>query len=308
MICDPVSANRKAKMAKRGGKGKGKSPKGRGMNGSDENMDDGRSEGAWDSRSEFSDASSTFTADNGDLESTAFEDETDAGGSGAIGVDVYTDVEEKLAEAIELMEEKRASTRASGISKIVRILKRRVCDDGVLDKRRETLMSAIVGGLKHKPKSGEAVALCKLLSLAVITFGPGDGADVEFAEDVMPVLVRKAREFRKPEVAAAALRTLAMCAFVVSTEDADTEKCIDLFVEVFTGARQPAPFAAIIAALQAWGLLMTTMPLESAFVPNVPRFAAPRSRESRRARGSRRESCAFVRLEVEQAGCYVDRG
>jgi len=260
------------------------------------------SDGDDETASQFSETSTAYSVESGGNNGNAYggggELDSMVGGvgdeEGSDEIDVYTDVETKLAEAIELLSEKRASTRATGIASLIKILRRRVCDDGVLDKRRETLMADLLSCLRHKPKAGEAVALCKLLSLIIITFGPEEGAGEEFAADILPLLVRKAREFRKPEMSAAALRSLALGAFVVITEDSDAAKCLDLFEEVIVGSRKPAPFVSVIAALQGWGLLMSTMRTEDVFRQSVLRFAALLSHDNLDVRAAAGENIAML--------------
>eukprot|EP01114_Cavostelium_apophysatum_P013516 TRINITY_DN3290_c0_g1_i1.p1 TRINITY_DN3290_c0_g1~~TRINITY_DN3290_c0_g1_i1.p1 ORF type:complete len:398 (-),score=113.93 TRINITY_DN3290_c0_g1_i1:36-1229(-) len=191
--------------------------------------------------------------------------------------------QEKLAQSrratfednIELLSEKRSSTREEALDAIVKELRYHYEPD-FLEKRKMTLLDAIKRGIK-RGNLKETQLSATALSLIAITLG-ADSEEIH--RDFAPILEEIVQKPGDADVFRAVAATYALLCFVGNMDEAVTLKSAEILHNVFSlqhnenSAAREAVYdkdEAIEAAIKGWSLLLTTVSKRHIFdfvVPN----------------------------------------
>jgi len=169
-----------------------------------------------------------------------------------------------LDDTVELLGEKRSSTREGALSTLIRELKMNYNPE-FMDKRKLTISEALKRALK-KGTIKEQILAAQLIALIAVTVG-ADSEDVykEFASTMIELINKPPNE----EVQSAIIESLAMLCFVCNTDEAGTLDILGLFVSI---CNQKASVLATDAALRGCCLLLTTVPRRYAYDNIIPDY------------------------------------
>ncbi|KAI1315188.1 Interferon- developmental regulator 2 [Mortierella claussenii] len=165
--------------------------------------------------------------------------------------------EAQLKDAIEELNEKRASTREEALSKLQTIMSQRFTAD-VLDTQRDDLMDSLKKSIK-KGGTRECVLAANVISLVFITIGEDDE---KMFTDLAPLLKYTITNHEQTEVKAACIHALGTACFISSTPQPSHLPTYDLLgffseIAVSSGASANAPqnSETLAAALEAFSVL-----------------------------------------------------
>jgi len=169
-----------------------------------------------------------------------------------------------LDDTVELLGEKRSSTREGALSTLIRDLKMNYNPE-FMDKKKVTISEALKRALKKGTLKEQTLA-CELISLISLTLG-ADSEDLykEFA-DTMIELINKPPN---GEVQSALIDSLSILCFVSNSDEAVTLEIMELFASVFN---QKADVLASDAAMRGYCLLLTTLGKQYAYDNIIPDY------------------------------------
>ena len=158
--------------------------------------------GAWGDNSSIA-SDDSFDWNDGDSKPKVFITED--------GTEVIIDNSSMFAEQIELLSEKRTSTREVALSRLVKLLTRNVAVDCV-ESRLETTLEAVLtcvrkGGAKESPLAA------RVLGLIALTIGPDRQAVFESMRKVLEKIVLKGKAYQQIGAAVA----LSLSCFLLSS-------------------------------------------------------------------------------------------
>ncbi|CAM9268742.1 unnamed protein product [Chrysoparadoxa australica] len=160
-----------------------------------------------------------------------------------------------LVEALDMMTEKRSSTRLSGLKKLKEAMQS--CSElELVHSQADTCVDLLVRMLKAKDSEAEAAA--EALGTLCVCLGPDE--DERFNLMYTPLCSIITRH-KSPAVRVTALQALSIGCFICSTSDDRTEETLDLLMNVLARRSEGNPVSDDLcaAALQGWGLLATTI-------------------------------------------------
>jgi len=169
-----------------------------------------------------------------------------------------------LDDTVELLGEKRSSTREGALSTLIRDLKMNYNPE-FMDKKKVTISEALKRALKKGTLKEQALA-SELISIISLTLG-ADSEDLykEFA-DTMIELINKPPN---GEVQSALIDSLCILCFVSNSDEAVTLEIMELFASVFN---QKADVLASDAAMRGYCLLLTTLGKQYAYDNIIPDY------------------------------------
>ena len=144
------------------------------------------------------------------------------------GTEVIVDRSSMFAEQIEMLSEKRTSTREVALTRLVKMLTRNVAVDCV-ESRLETTLEAVLtcvrkGGAKESPLAA------RVLGLIALTIGPDRQDIFESMRKVLEKVVVKGKAYQQIGAAVA----LSLSCFLLSSEEADTWTTMETFAKLFS--------------------------------------------------------------------------
>ena len=147
---------------------------------------------------------------------------------------LYSDEEEdEFAVAIDMLYEKRASTRVSGLQKLVRLLTSQYQFEECTFKL-ETLNRLFLGAFKRGGPEESALA-ARALALHVTTLGLSEETEQIFNE-ALTVMEPAIVKGRSAEANEAAIEALSMMCFVAASGPEETMQVMSLFRKVYSGS------------------------------------------------------------------------
>lgn len=166
-----------------------------------------------------------------------------------------------LDDLLEMLSERRASTREAGLAKLVQTLLRCSDPEFFLSVRSEAL-PLLLSTLRN-PSAAEGAAAVRAIAVLCVLLGP-DGGDETFG-DVAPVMRRLVTRCEHTGVRAAALRALALACFARGSgydDDGTADNAISFISGVFKRSSEglPVPDDVCATALESWGLLVSAAP------------------------------------------------
>eukprot|EP00903_Cladosiphon_okamuranus_P008426 g8099.t1 len=160
-------------------------------------------------------------------------------------------------DGVEMLTEKRASTRESGLRAVMKFMLHSPDLEPVL-ATQETILSALLGVVRGKGTESQGVHGLRALSVMCVCIGPDEEAVFRSLRRPLRSLITRSK-FEGVRVGAC--KTLALACFICSSDDDNTSETLDLLAEVFsrTSDGLDVPDSVCAAALSGWGLLATTV-------------------------------------------------
>lgn len=173
--------------------------------------------------------------------------------------------EDKLLQAIENATEKSAQTRTQSIQTICEILQHRHIPDFV-DDRKITIMDIVEKSLR-RGKGAEQEWAARLAPLLIIQLGGEDQISATLSQVLTSILQNRAVSY---SVRAWSCTALALLSFLNGDDIGDIIETMQQFEQIFAGSYlkgdKTTPVVSDdasqlhVAALGAWGLLVTLIP------------------------------------------------
>ncbi|CAM9430552.1 unnamed protein product, partial [Scytosiphon promiscuus] len=160
-------------------------------------------------------------------------------------------------EGVEMLTEKRASTREGGLRTVIKFMLHSSDLEPVL-AMRETVLAALLGVVRGKGTESQGVHALRALSVLCVCIGPEEEAAFRSLRRPLRSLITRSRH---EGVRVGAVHTLALACFICSSDDDNTSETLDLLADVFsrTSDGLEVPDSVCAAALSGWGLLATTV-------------------------------------------------
>eukprot|EP01119_Soliformovum_irregulare_P016838 TRINITY_DN492_c0_g1_i1.p1 TRINITY_DN492_c0_g1~~TRINITY_DN492_c0_g1_i1.p1 ORF type:complete len:391 (+),score=115.63 TRINITY_DN492_c0_g1_i1:265-1437(+) len=168
-----------------------------------------------------------------------------------------------LADLIDQLSEKRATTREKALQDMIKTLRMDYHYDDV-----EKIKFTLVEDLKKELKKGnhtEQELACQLASVTAIT--QGDEAE-QLYKDISSSLKDLISNSGSQVVKASALTTLAMLIFISESDEQATINSLDIFSSAFSS--QESSTEQILAGLKGWSLLSSTISAHYTFATQIP--------------------------------------
>eukprot|EP01102_Stenamoeba_stenopodia_P008487 TRINITY_DN2441_c0_g6_i1.p1 TRINITY_DN2441_c0_g6~~TRINITY_DN2441_c0_g6_i1.p1 ORF type:complete len:445 (+),score=138.50 TRINITY_DN2441_c0_g6_i1:296-1630(+) len=220
------------------------------------------------------------------------------------GPEVITSFQDKLKENLELLSEKRYTTREGAIAELNNLLASKYCLEFV-EANRDTLVDAAIRGLmRGSPKEQQLSA--RLLSLVAVTLG--ESQDHLYAT-IAPTLREIIKSGTEATVQAEAVNTIGAVCFVSTTDPSHPHELI-LFLQEFFD--QDVKFQKNV--LNAWSMMMLMVSEEEVqhtyFPDNAEKIASLLKNSSLDVKQAAGEAIALL-LEIirdaeEEAGEEFD--
>ncbi|CAM9153053.1 unnamed protein product, partial [Sphacelaria rigidula] len=221
-----------------------------------------------DAQDDFDEAMSTTSWDTNDTYGSAIDNGGQQesyyinGGGARSDTGSVADVGESKAvddfkDAVELLTEKRASTRQSGLKTVMKFMLHSP-DLGPVLAMQETILQALIGVLRRKGTEVEGVHALRALSVLCVCIGPEEEDTFKALRRPLRTIITRSKHLG---VRVGAVHTLALACFICSSDDDNTSETLDLLAEVFgrTSDGLDVPDELVAAALSGWGLLATTV-------------------------------------------------
>eukprot|EP00164_Ancoracysta_twista_P002049 GFYU01002700.1.p1 GENE.GFYU01002700.1~~GFYU01002700.1.p1 ORF type:complete len:421 (-),score=106.83 GFYU01002700.1:186-1388(-) len=182
------------------------------------------------------------------------------------------DESELVLDTMEMLAEKRAATREGALAKLKKMMEKRPLTDE-LNNQLETLGMYLSASIK-KGSSKEKVLAMLVLEILVLTAGEDANPVYQDYKAQLSDIIKKASSNKTGGVVPACCRALSMACFICAEEDTDTKEYIALMSTTFSA--KTTGDDGRVGAIDAWGLLMTTLPtnyvIREMFPRDLPRL------------------------------------
>ena len=161
-------------------------------------------------------------------------------------------------ECLDLIQNKTARTRVSGLLKLQKAMYSMECNDCVDSYRDELFM--YLSNCAKRGKEKESVLASTVLSLCVLILGPEEESLFEY---ISPNLETVALKARKPAIRSEALRALCFSCFISTMEHSHTWHIFDLLYGIIAKShkelKKDGDDLVLTAACDCFGLLSSTI-------------------------------------------------
>ena len=199
-----------------------------------------------------------------------------AGGGGGVSEGEEDDgaprtLSDKMNDVLDMLTEKRGSTRESGLSSLCKGLSKHLMLD-FLDGKLLSIIDPVHRSLR-KGGSNERVLAAQALTLTYVQ--AGEEVEADSSTEMASLLTELVYGTATPAVRAAAATALAMCTFIRADDASQVKGVLDVLTNLIDSGKTGA--ALLVACLRGYALLVTRMSFSfvaSAFVARVTRAAA----------------------------------